>query len=94
VGREDQLRLVRYCLLGGAVFMIGIGIYLVSGGTSLGWLAVGFGILDLATIPFVMRAIGRSRRTEPPPATAAPAEEAQPETPDQDPSYNPYARED
>lgn len=75
-------------LVAGAMVIIAAGgiVTLLAGWYGL--LIVAFGLIDLATIPFVLRAISGSRggsaTGEPEPSAGEAA----------DPDYNPYARED
>jgi hypothetical protein len=62
------------------------GVVAASGDTTTGLLIAAVGMVDLLTVPFVLRWIGASRGRAPgdPQAT----------DPTEDPDYNPYARED
>lgn len=79
----DRLSVLRMVLIAGALLMIGAGvvIYLTTDEV-LGAILAGFGILDLLTVPLVVRLIARNAAL----AEAEPAGE--------DPDYNPYSRED
>ena len=70
----------------GALGIAGAGVWLALGGSGWGWIIVAFGLLDLATIPFVLRTVARkSGATE----TAESGSD-----PIVHPTGNPYARED
>ena len=56
------------------------------GDTTTGLLIAAVGLVDLLTVPFVLRRIGASRGKAPAGPEAA--------DPTADPDYNPYARED
>ena len=64
---------------------LGVGIYLLLDDSVVGIAVAAFGVVDLLTIPLVLRMIARNRAGSSAP-TPAPAE------PDR--TYNPYARED
>jgi membrane protein implicated in regulation of membrane protease activity len=80
-------------LVSGSMVIVGLGLAVVLSGESFGWAIVAFGVLDLATVPFVARRVAGARtQTAERPTTA---ESEGPVTePTADPSYNPYARED
>ncbi len=84
---------LRPALLAGALFMIGIGVYLILSGSNTGFILAGVGVVDLLTIPFTLRMIdrGSANRTGDP---TTPEVSPEPIDPAADPSYNPYARED
>jgi len=75
-----------------ATIAVGAGLYL-GGNETLGAVLAVLGLLDLATIPLVMRAVGRRSGTGAPGGSDSPAStDAAPKQPDRD--HNPYARED
>ena len=90
--RSTPPPVLRLALLVGATLMIvaGVGIYLILEEPLVGLVIAAVGVLDLLTVPLVMRSIGRRSGSSP---TAAPAD-GEPEPAGSDPSYNPYARED
>ena len=78
---------LRWALPLGSVVIIAVGAAIaVSGSTTVGIIIAAVGLVDLATVPFILRRAGNARTTERAPLS----------TPDAaaDPSYNPYARED
>ena len=80
-------RLLRIVLLASSLIVIGIGGALLYSGSDVGWFLVGFGVIDLVTMPFTLRMIDRS-------SAAKGGDPAEPIDPTADPTYNPYARED
>ena len=82
---------LRTALLASSLVVIGLGGALLYSGSDIGWFLIGFGVLDLLTMPFVLRTITRGSRAG---GTDEPADPATPIDPTADPSYNPYARED
>lgn len=83
---------LRIALLAGALGIIGAGLIVALSGSAFGWAIAAFGVVDLVTIPIILRAVS-GKRTPAGPAAADP--EAPPAEPaETDPSYNPYARED
>jgi hypothetical protein len=50
----------------GALLTIGVGVYLGFGGQWFGWLLAGFGLLDLASVPFLVRRIEGQRTVDGP----------------------------
>lgn len=77
-------------LLASAALMIvvGLGVWLILGETTIGLIIAGIGVFDLLTMRFVVGAIQKGQAAQSEPA-AGEAPTAQP-----DPDYNPYARED
>jgi hypothetical protein len=73
--------ILRVALLGGALLMIGAGIWIyLSSDEVTGAILAGLGVLDLLTIPFVLRVVVAGRSSQAPPG--------------EDADYNPFARED
>ena len=58
----------------------------IAGNATLGIVIAAVGVIDLATVPLVLRRVGQPRATKSP-SSSSPDAAA-------DPSYNPYARED
>jgi uncharacterized membrane protein len=91
--------MVRFSLVTGALILIAIGVFVALTGSTLGWAIAAFGVVDLLTVPLVMRMIERSQRKialEVAAQGTTPDEEPEPPAadPTADPTYNPYARED
>ena len=84
---ERRRKLMTFALASGAFAIVVIGLAVALAGQWFGWPIAAFGVLDAASIPFVLRAVG-SRRS-----ASLPGERSGPD-PAADPSYNPYARED
>jgi len=74
-----------------SLVVIGLGGALVYLGSDFGWFLVGFGVLDLLTMPLVLRKISHGSTD---PGARESDDPAAPIDPTADPSYNPYARED
>lgn len=92
---EQRDKVLMVTLASGSLLIVGIGLAVALAGQWWGLLIAAFGVLDAATIPFVLRAVG-SRRA---PDRAAEGEGAvqeagSAEAESADPAYNPYARED
>jgi hypothetical protein len=83
-------QLLRIALLATSLVVIGLGGALLYSGSDVGWFLIGFGILDLLTMPLVLRTITRGRQG----SETRPSDPSAPIDPAADPSYNPYARED
>ncbi len=83
----DPIRVLRPVMVAVALLTIalGMGIYLALDDSVVGIAVAAFGVIDLLTIPLVLRMIARNRAGSSGPAPT-PAE------PDR--TYNPYARED
>ncbi len=79
--------LLRTVLLATSLIVMGIGGTLLYSGSDVGWFLIGFGVIDLVTMPFTLRMIDRS-------SAAKGGGPAEPIDPTANPSYNPYARED
>jgi len=97
MGDEQRGKVLMVALASGSLLIVVIGLAVALAGQWFGFLIAAFGVLDAATIPFVLRAVG-SRRTRSGSASteregAGNTEAAAPD-PTADPSYNPYARED
>lgn len=90
--------MLRFALVTGALILIVVGAVIALTGSAFGWAIAAVGVVDLVTIPLVMRTIERSQRKIELEAAAqgtAPVEEPEPAAdPIADPTYNPYARED
>ena len=91
--------MLRFTLVAGALILIVVGALIALAGSAFGWAIAAVGVVDLLTVPLVVRMIERSQRKIELEAAAqgtAPVEE--PESPaadpTADPTYNPYARED
>ena len=83
----DAIRVLRPVMVAVALLTIalGVGIYLAMDDSVVGIAVAAFGVIDLLTIPLVLRMIARNRAG----SGAPPGTPAEP-----DRTYNPYARED
>ena len=83
----DRIRVLRPVMVAVALLTIalGVGIYLAMDDSVVGIAVAAFGVIDLLTIPLVLRMIARNRA-----GSGAPT--STPAGPDR--AYNPYARED
>lgn len=91
--------MLRFALVAGALILIVVGAVIALTGSAFGWAIAAVGLVDLVTVPLVMRAIERSqRKLELEAAAQGTALVDEPERPaadpTADPTYNPYARED
>ncbi len=89
---NDTIAVLRPVMVGVALLTIALGgaLYYFLDESVVGIVVAAFGVVDLLTIPFVLRLVARNRV-----GTAAPASapaEGTPAEPDR--TYNPYARED
>jgi hypothetical protein len=87
VGAEQRAKVLTVALVSGSLLIIGIGLVAVLAGQWFGFLIAAFGVIDAATIPFVLRAVESRRSSSSPNGQPAPDSSL-------DPSHNPYARED
>ena len=86
---------LRIALITSSFLIIGTGAYFALSGASWGLLIAAAGVADLLTIPFVIRMIERGQAAE----SGGPGSQSDGavdpvEAAADDPSYNPYARED
>ena len=83
----DRIRVLRPVMVAVALLTIalGAGIYFAMDDSVVGIAVAAFGVIDLLTIPLVLRMIARNRAG----SSAPPGTPAEP-----DRTYNPYARED
>ncbi len=91
--------MMRFTLVTGALILIVVGAFVALTGSSFGWAIAAVGVVELLTVPLVVRMIERSQRKielEVAPQGTAPVEEPDSPAVDAaaDPTYNPYARED
>jgi hypothetical protein len=94
MGSEQRHKILKMSIATGALFIVGAGLYFALGGEVWGWAIVAFGVVELATMPFIMRILDRTHAEitgQAPGVSETPQADAS-EQPD--PSYNPYARED
>ena len=89
---KDPIAVLRPVMVGVALLTIvlGAGISFIVDDSVVGIIVAAFGVVDLLTIPLVLRVVARNRGGAQAPGSA-PGEPA-PVEPDR--SYNPYARED
>lgn len=80
----------------GALAIIAVGAVMLAAGESVaGWALVGFGVIDLLSVPLVLKMVKTGpTASEPGPEPLETAVPTEPPDPAADPSYNPYARED
>ncbi len=78
---------LRMALITSSFLIIAIGVFFGLSGAAWGIWVAGAGLVDLLTLPFVIRMIERDQAPESPPAGGADPAAT-------DLSYNPYARED
>lgn len=91
--------MLRFALITGALILMVVGAVIALTGSAFGWAIAAVGVVDLFTVPLVMRAIERSQRNIELEAAAhgtTPVDEPERPAadPTADPTYNPYARED
>lgn len=87
-----QRTTLRIALLAGSLAIIAVGVVIALSGSAYGWAIAAFGVVDLVTIPLVLRSVSGDRSPAGPAEADPDAPPAEP--PEEDPSYNPYARED
>jgi hypothetical protein len=86
--KGDPIAVLRPVMVGVALLTIvlGAGIYFILDDSVVGIIVAALGVIDLLTLPLVLRMVARDRGGAQAPGEQAPVE------PDR--SYNPYARED
>lgn len=57
MGDEQRSKVLKVALASGSILILGVGLYFALGGEWYGWLIAAFGLLDLATVPFVARLV-------------------------------------
>ena len=89
---KDPIAVLRPVMVGVALLTIALGgaLYYFLDESVVGIVVAAFGVVDLLTIPFVLRMVARNRAGSAG-SSASPAE-GTPAEPDR--TYNPYARED